>query len=89
MGQPDNFTSEEVVKAVETLLESLGRWGFHPELTVAQALVFEALRDKAPRLLVALESGRIEALQELKRLIRLGTLLWIDTSSVKNRVLEL
>lgn len=89
LGDPESFTSEAVVKAVETLLLALGRWGFHPELTVAQALVFEALRDRAPELLTALEAGRIEALQELKRLIRLGTLLWIDTSAVKNRVLEL
>lgn len=89
LGDPESFTSETVVKAVETLLSALGRWGFQPELTVAQALVFEALRDKSPQLLAALEAGRIEALHELKRLIRLGTLLWIDTTSVKNRVLEL
>lgn len=88
LGDPEAFGSETVVKAVETLLAALGRWGFHPELTVAQALVFEALRDKAPVLLGALENGQIEALHELKRLIRLGTLLWIDTSAVKNRVLE-
>jgi hypothetical protein len=88
LGNPEEFTSESVVKSVETLLAALGRWNFHPDLTVAQALVFEALRDRAPRLLTALESGHIEALGELKRLIRLGTLLWIDTSEVKNRVLE-
>ena len=88
LGNPEAFTSEEVVKAVETLLAALGRWGFHPELTVAQALVFEALRDRAPLLFEALEAGRIEALHELKRLLRLGTLLWIDTSLVKNRLLE-
>ncbi len=85
---PDTFTSETVVKAVETLLAALGRWGFNPDLTVAQALVFEALRDRAPTLLAALETGRIEALHEIKRLLRLGALLWIDTSSVKNRLLE-
>lgn len=89
LGSPEDFTSETVVKTVETLLAALGRWGFHPDLTVAQALVFEALRDRAPQLLGALEAGRIEALHELKRLIRLGTLLWIDTSPVKNRLLEL
>jgi hypothetical protein len=89
LGKPEDFASESVVKTVETLLAALGRWNFHPDLTVAQALVFEALRDRAPRLLGALEAGRIEALGELKRLIRLGSLLWIDTSAVKNRVLEL
>jgi len=76
------------VKSVETLLAALGRWGFAPDLTVAQALVFEALRDKAPRLFEALEGGRIEALHELKRLLRLGTLLWLETSEIKNRLLE-
>jgi len=89
MGDPEAFHSEEVVKSVEVLLAALGRWGFAPDLTVAQALVFEAIRDKAPRLLAALESGRIEALQELKRLLRLGALLWLDTSGVKNRLLDL
>lgn len=89
LANPEAFTSETVVKAVETLLGALGRWGYHPELTVAQALVFEALQQRTPQLLSGLEAGRIEALHELKRLIRLATLLWIDTASVKNRVLEL
>jgi hypothetical protein len=89
LADPDTFTAEPVVKSVETLLAALGRWGFHPDLTVAQALVFEALRDRAPQLLRALEDGRIESLHELKRLLRLGSLLWLDTSGIKNRVLEL
>ncbi len=89
LGTPEDFTSEEVVRSVETLLAALGRWGFDPDLTVAQTLVFEALAERAPRLMAELEQGRLEALQELKRLIRLGTLLWIDTSDVKDRVLEL
>lgn len=89
LSNPDAFTSETVVRAVETLLAALGRWGYHPELTVAQALVFEALQQKTPVLLSGLEAGRIEALHELKRLIRLATLLWIDTAAVKNRILEL
>jgi hypothetical protein len=88
LGDPAAYTSEEVVKSVETLLAALGRWGFRPDLTVAQALVFEALRDKAPQLLVALEDGKIEALGELKRLLRLASLLLIDTSAIKNRVLD-
>jgi hypothetical protein len=89
LGTPEHFTSEDVVKSVETLLGALGRWAFEPDLTVAQALVFEALTNRAPQLMSDLEKGRLEALGELKRLIRLGTLLWIDTSRVKSRVLEL
>jgi hypothetical protein len=89
LGNPEAFASEEVVKSVETLLAALGRWGFQPDLTVAQALVFESLRDEAPRLLKALEAGRVEALGDLKRLLRLGTLLWLETSGIKNRLLDL
>jgi hypothetical protein len=89
LGNPSAFASEEVVRAVETLLAALGRWGFSPDLTVAQSLVFEALRDRSPQLFEALGAGRIEALQELKRLLRLGTLLWLDTSALKNRLFEL
>jgi len=89
LGNPEAFASEEVVKSVEVLLAALGRWGFAPDLTVAQALVFEAVRDKSPLLFAALEAGRIEALGELKRLLRLAALLWLDTSGVKNSLLEL
>jgi len=88
LGNPETFTSEAVVKAVETLLSALGRWGFTPDITVAQALVYEVLHAQTGTLLTSLEGGQIEALHALKRLLRLATLLWLDTSDVKDKVLE-
>lgn len=88
LGDPQTFTSEPVVRAVERLLGALARWGFTPDITVAQALVYEALHEKCPELLGALEGGRIEALHELKRLLRLAALLWLDTSDIKDQVLD-
>jgi len=84
----EDFSSETVVKTVETLLGAFTRWKFQPDLTVAQSLVFEFIQERTPALIEALKTGRIEALKEIKRLIRLGNLLWIDTSKIENQILE-
>ncbi|MEI8094080.1 MAG: hypothetical protein WCG80_07710 [Spirochaetales bacterium] len=88
LSRPDDFTRESVVKAVETLLSKLFAWNFQPDITVAQSLVFEALQARGPALLLALEQGQVEALGELKRLLRLGGLLLIDTTELRNRLLD-
>ena len=88
LSKPEDFTKETVVNGVETLLDRLFAWQFQPDITVAQALVYEEMQVKAPALLRALESGHIEALSELRRLLRLAALLQIDTTEIRNHLLD-
>jgi len=62
LARPEEFSSDAVENSVEALLQTVNRWGFTPDLTVPQALVFEAL-SRGP---------------ELPRLVRLADLLGIE-----------
>ena len=80
LAHPDEFTSAAVVDSVDTLLQAVGRWGFAPDLTVPQALVYETLLKRLPQLTMSIDQGEPGALGDLKRLLRMAALLWIDTA---------
>lgn len=84
----DQFSQENVVHFLDRLLHIIFRWGFQPDLTVAQALVYEALQGPAQSFLAELEKGNLDALQRLRGLIKLGSLFLIETVELKDRILE-
>jgi len=79
LGNPAEFTTLAVVNSVETLLGKLFAWGFQPDITVAQSLVFEALQERGPALLAAIEKGELQAQGDWGRLLKLAEFLLIDT----------
>ncbi len=85
LSNPQEFTNEVVVSSVETLLGKLFSWGYQPDITVAQSLVFEALQARGPILLAAMDKGATDAKGDLNRLLRLADLLGIDTELAVRR----
>jgi hypothetical protein len=79
LGNPAEFTTLAVVNSVETLLGKLFAWGFQPDITVAQSLVFEVLQERGPALLAAIEKGELQAQGDLGRLLKLAEFLLINT----------
>ena len=85
LSNPKEFTNEVVVSSVETLLGKLFSWGYQPDITVAQSLVFEALQARGPILLAAMDKGATDAKGDLNRLLRLADLLGIETELTLRR----
>jgi hypothetical protein len=78
LAHPDDFTSDTVVDSVRMLLDAVRRWGFSPDLTVAQALVFEAVSRTQGVLKTAEVPDAAGAEDELRHLRGLASLLGIE-----------
>ncbi len=79
----------DLVRDICRLIELLRTSDADPDVRPLQNAVFELIRNHSDGFFRDIEEGRVSGLNRLKRLIRIGDVLGIDTEPLKERLLRI